>query len=79
MKFAYYVYDLNRNGYLDRYEVETVGRAVLKFYNNSFDAKAVEGWLKKLDKDGNDKVTIDEFVECLINDHGLALFMTSFY
>ena len=80
LEYAFDLYDADKNGFLDRYEIEKIVSKILQTISQDrkekldFLSKAhtlTNQFLSKLDTSNDDKISRDEFVEGLLNNEGM--------
>ena len=74
------MYDTDKDGYLDKEEVNTIVRALMTMLGNEDDSQEAMAEIQflLLDRNNDGKISMDEFVDGLTMNNNLRLLMSPF-
>ncbi len=74
------MYDTDKDGYLDKEEVNTIVKALMTMLGNEDDSQEAMAEIQflLLDRNNDGKISMDEFVDGLTMNNNLRLLMSPF-
>jgi len=74
------LYDTDKDGYLDKEEVNTIVKALMTMLGNEDDSQEAMAEIQflLLDRNNDGKISMDEFVDGLTMNNNLRLLMSPF-
>jgi Ca2+-binding EF-hand superfamily protein len=80
IQLTFELYDTDKDGYLDKEEVNTIVKALMTMLGNEDDSQEAMAEIQflLLDRNNDGKISMDEFVDGLTMNNNLRLLMSPF-